>query len=63
MLAISYKRLVMDYKPKGVYYESDISRLMSNRKTNCDQLITIETACNLVELSDSWVQSNREPIS
>ena len=36
MLSYSYKRLVMDHKPEGVHYVSDISRSMSNWMTNRD---------------------------
>ena len=36
----------MDYKPEGVYYESDISRSMSDRMINHDQSMTNRTTCN-----------------
>ena len=53
----------MDYKPEGVYYESDISRSLSNWKTNHDQSMTNRTTCNLVELIESvGIIGTNEPI-
>ena len=36
MLRYRYERLQMDYRPKEVYYESDISCSMSNQMNNPD---------------------------
>ena len=53
----------MDCTHDGVYYESDISRSMSNQTTNHNQLIINYITCNLVELIESvGIIGTQEPI-
>ena len=53
----------MDYTHDGVYYESDISRSMSNQTTNHNQSMTNYITCNLVELIELvGIIGTQEPI-